>query len=410
MLDVLEVDLLTPENLRNPHPLLGRMRDEMPIYHVQHMELGSYPWMLTRYEDSINLLNDDRFTKDYVRIPNQQKRTGERSNEDYMMEAAAAINRHILTLDPPDHTRLRALIHKAFTPNMIRSLETRIQAITDGLIDRMLEKGEVDFISDFAFPLPVTVIAELLGIPHEDQAKFREWSQAIIMGGSRGADFDAVGVAALEFIMYFHEQFDARRETPREDLLTALVQAEEAGDKLDPQELISMVFLLLVAGHETTVNLLGNGMLALLQHPDQKQLLAEHPELSKTAVDELLRFDGPVGVSTMRWALEDVEYYGVTIPAGAMVVASLLGANRDPEMFANPDTLDITRSPNKHIAFGNGIHYCVGAPLARMEGAIAFNTLLRRVPNLALTVDVDELEWNPTILLHGMKHMPVSVR
>ena len=150
-------------------------------------------------------------------------------------------------------------------------------------------------------------------------------------------------------------------------------------------------------------------MLALLQHPDQKQLLAAHPELSKTAVDELLRYDGPVGVSTMRWALEDVEYYGVTIPAGEMVVASLLAANRDPAMFANPDALDITRSPNKHIAFGNGIHYCVGAPLARMEGTIAFNTLLRRAPNLALTVDVDELEWNPTILLHGVKHMPVSV-
>ena len=242
MTEQIEVDFLSPDLLRNPHPTLARMRETTPIYHVQHMELGSYPWMLTRYEDSINLLNDDHFTKDYARIPNQPERTGERTNEDYMMEAAAAINRHMLTLDPPDHTRLRALIHKAFTPNMIRSLETRIQAITDGLIDGMQAKGQVDFISEFAFPLPVTVIAELLGIPHEDQAKFREWSQAIIMGASRGADFDAVGVAALEFIMYFHEQFDARRAKPKEDLLTALVQAEEAGDKLDPQELISMVF------------------------------------------------------------------------------------------------------------------------------------------------------------------------
>lgn len=405
MLERQEVDFLAPDVLRNPHPTLARMREEMPIYHVQHMELGSYPWLVTRYQDGIDLLNDERFTKDYARIPNK----GEPTERDMMMEAAASINRHMLTLDPPDHTRLRGLIHKAFTPNMIRALEGRIQAITDELIDRMLAKGQFNFISEFAFPLPVTVIAELLGIPQEDQLKFREWSQAIIMGGSTGADMDKVGVAALEFIMYFHEKFDERRAEPKDDLITALVQAEDAGEKLDQQELISMVFLLLVAGHETTVNLLGNGMLALLQHPDQKRLLAERPELIKTAVEELLRYDGPVGVSTMRWALEDVDYYGVTIPAGEMVVASLLAANRDPAMFANPDALDITRNPNKHIAFGNGIHYCVGAPLARMEGAIAFNTLLRRIPNLALTVDVDELEWNPTILLHGMKAMPVTV-
>ena len=408
MLEKLEVDFLAPELLRNPHPTLARMRESAPIYHVQHMEFGAYPWLVTRYEDSINLLNDERFTKDDARIPRKGER-GSLSPDDYMMEAAGAINRHMLTLDPPDHTRLRGLIHKAFTPNMIRALEVRIQAITDTLIDGMLEKGQFDFIREFAFPLPVTVIAELLGIPHEDHDKFRNWSQTIIMGGTRGADFDAVGIAALEFIMYFHEQFDARRAEPKDDLITALVQAEEAGDKLDQQELISMVFLLLVAGHETTVNLLGNGMLALLQHPDQKKLLAEHPELSKTAVDELLRYDGPVGVSTMRWALEDVDYYGVTIPAGEMVVASLLAANRDPEMFANPDGLDITRSPNKHIAFGNGIHYCVGAPLARMEGSIAFNTLLRRLPRMELTVDADALEWNPTILLHGMKSMSVKV-
>lgn len=408
MLERLEFDFLAPEILRNPHPTLARMREVAPIYHLQHMEFGSYPWVVTRYEDSIKLLNDERFTKDDARIPRQGQPSGELSADDLMMQGAAAINRHMLTLDPPDHTRLRGLIHKAFTPNMIRALEGRIQEISDGLIDTMIEKGGGDFIQDFAFPLPVTVIAELLGIPREDRDKFREWSQAIIMGGSRGADYEKVGIAALEFIMYFHEKFDERRAEPQDDLITALVQAEEAGDKLDPQELISMVFLLLVAGHETTVNLLGNGMLALMQHPAERNRLAQHPELIRTAIEELLRYDGPVGVSTMRWALEDVEYYGEIIPAGEMVVASLLSANRDPAMFANPDGLDITRNPNKHIAFGNGIHYCVGAPLARMEGAIAFNTLLRRLPKLELTADVDALEWNPTILLHGMKTMPVT--
>jgi cytochrome P450 PksS len=409
MLEQLEVDFLAPDILRNPHPTLARMREIAPIYHIQHKEFGSYPWLVTRYSDSIQLLNDERFTKDDMRIPGRGEPDHELTPDEMMMAAAGAINRHMLTLDPPDHTRLRGLIHKAFTPNMIRALETRIQEITNELIDRMQEKGQFDFIREFAFPLPVTVIAELLGVPKEDQLKFGEWSRAIIMGGTRGADLEKVGAAALEFIMYFHEKFDERRENPQDDLITALVQAEEAGEKLDQQELISMVFLLLVAGHETTVNLLSNGMLALMQHPDQKQLLAEQPGLIKTAVDELLRYDGPIGVSTMRWALEDVEYYGVTIPAGSMVVASLLSANRDPEMFVNPDGLDITRNPNKHIAFGNGIHYCVGAPLARMEGAIAFNTLLRRVPNLALTVGVDELLWNPTILLHGMQSMPVRV-
>ncbi len=406
MLEQQEIDLLAPEVLRNPHPTLARLREEAPIYRIQHVEMGGRPWLLTRYDDAISLLNDERFTKDYARIPG---RAEGRSGDDYMMQAAASINRHMLTLDPPDHTRLRALIHKAFTPRMIRQMEARIAEISNRLIDAMLKQDQIDLIADFAFPLPVTVIAELLGVPHEDRAKFRRWSQTIILGGSSGSDMEAVGAAAIEFIMYFHEKFDQRRAEPQDDLITALVQAEEAGDKLDPQELISMVFLLLVAGHETTVNLLGNGTLALLQHPDQLLLLRENPELVRSAVEELLRFDGPVGVSTMRWAMEEVDYYGQTVHAGDMVVASLLGVNRDPAAFDQPDLLDITRNPNKHLAFGNGIHYCVGAPLARLEGAVAFNLLLERLPNLALAVDADDLEWNHTILLHGVKSMPVTI-
>ena len=406
MLEKLEVDLLAPDVLRNPHPTLAKLRAEAPIYHVQHREMAAYPWLLTRYDDTINLLNDERFTKDFARIPSDNR---DKSREDSMMAAAAAINRHMLTLDPPDHTRLRALIHKAFTPKMIREFEVRIQEITNSLIDGMLAKDQVDFIADFAVPLPVVVIAEMLGIPAEDQPKFRRWSQTIVLGGSSSSDLENVGAAAIEFIMYFVEKFDERRAEPKDDLITALVQAEEAGDKLDQQELISMVFLLLVAGHETTVNLLGNGTLALLQNPAQKQQLLEHPELARTAVDELLRYDGPIGVSTMRWALEDVEIHGQKIPAGEMVVGSLLGANRDPSMFANANGLDLARNPNKHLAFGNGIHYCVGAPLARLEGSIAFPTLLKRLPNLSLAVDVEQLEWSQTILLHGMKAMPVTL-
>jgi len=207
--------------------------------------------------------------------------------------------------------------------------------------------------------------------------------------------------------MYFHDLFDRRRAEPTNDLISGLVQAEEAGDKLDQQELISMVFLLLLAGHETTINLLGNGMLALLGHPDQLQKLKDHPELVESAVEEMLRYDGPVSTTSMRWALEDLVIRGQPIQAGELVLPSLLAANRDLEAFENPDEFDITREPNRHIAFGNGIHYCVGAPLARLEANIAFPTLLARLPNITLDTDPTTIEWNPSLLLHGMKAMPV---
>ena len=385
MLENLEFDLLAPDVLRNPYPTLAKMREVTPLYRIQHREFGGHPWMLTRYEDTMTVLNDPRFTKNASRFSGW-----DRKNLELDGTGCGGDQPPLLTLDPPDHTRLRALIHKAFTPKMIREFQTRIQEITNDLIDRMLEKGQFDFMTEFAVPLPVVVISEMLGIPKEDQERFRYWSQTIVLGGSNaGGDMEKVTAAAFDFIIYFVQKFEERRAEPKDDLITALVQAEEAGDKLDPQELISMVFLLLVAGHETTVNLLGNGTLALMQHPDQAQKLRENPELAKTAVEELLRFDGPIGISTMRWALEEMEFYGQVISTGELVAGSLLGANRDPRVFQNPDTLDITRNPNKHVAFGNGIHYCVGAPLARLEGAIAFTTLVQRLPNLALTVDVE---------------------
>ncbi len=399
--NVRQFDLLSPEARRNPHPVYTRMRTEAPVYRLQHVEMGEHPWLLTRYADCVDLLKDDRFTKDHRRRPNFSFR-------DRGMEAAAMINRHMLTVDPPDHTRLRGLVHKAFTPRMINEMSGRIQAITDDLINQFQHQHSMDFIKDFAFPLPVTVIAELLGVPAADRDKFREWSQTIVIEGVKGTNPDKVATMALEFMMYFHNMFDLRRAEPQDDLISGLVQVEDAGDKLEPQELISMVFLLLVAGHETTVNLIGNGTLTLLNHPDQMQLLRDDPTLIKTAVEEMLRYEGPVGASTMRWAMEDVELRGQVIPAGDMVLASLLAADRDPAVFENPDMFDITRQNNKHIAFGSGIHYCLGAPLARLEGAIAINSLLRRLPNLKLAVDPDELEWTDTVLLHGLRAMPVT--
>ncbi|MBZ0282001.1 MAG: cytochrome P450 [Anaerolineae bacterium] len=396
-------DLRSPTALRNLHPILTQMRQENPVYKITHLEMGSYPWVLTRYDDCVNLLKDERFTKDMLRRPGVENM----DPKNPMVQASMTINRHMLTVDPPDHTLLRSLVHKAFTPRMIRELNGRVQQIADDLINRVQGQGEMDFMHDFAVPLPITVIAELLGIPIADQERFRGWTQTIVVEGVSRAGTERVSTAMLEFIMYFHQLFDERRAAPREDLISGLLQVEEAGDKLSSQELVSMVFLLLVAGHETTVNLLGNGLLALLTHPDQMQKLQTHPALMESAIEEMLRFDGPIGLSTMRWALEELEFHGKTIRAGEMVVASLLAANRDPAVFESPDTFDITRQPNRHIAFGHGIHYCLGAPLARMEGAVAFSTVLSRLPNLRLNIDPNAIQWNETLLLHSMKSLPV---
>ena len=397
--------LFTPDALRNPHPILAQMREEAPLYRLNRIEMTSVPWLMTRYEDCVKLTKDERFTKDMLRQPGVHNA----DPNDMMMQAAASINRHMLTVDPPDHTRLRNLVHRAFTPRMIREMGGRVQQIADRLIDEMQGKSQIDLIADYTFPLPITVIAELLGIPASDRVKFREWTQVIIVDGTRGVNGEGIATAAIEFIMYFHQLFDERRAHPQDDLITGLLQVEEAGDKLDSQELISMVFLLLAAGHETTVNLLANGTLDLLKNPDQLKLLRENPALMDSAVEEMLRYNGPVGATTMRWALEDVEMHGQVIPAGDMVLASLLGADRDPAVFQNPDVFDITRDPNPHIAFGHGIHYCLGAPLARLEGKIAFTTMLARLPNLSLAVKPEQIDWNETILLHSMKALPVNI-
>jgi len=395
-------NLMLPEVLANPHPTYHQMRAESPVCYVFDAEQKTPVWLLTRYDDCAEFLKDNsNFYKDFA------KHNRGEGDDDAVANAAAVINRHMLTVDPPDHTRLRAIVHKAFTPRIIDSLGPRIQQIADDLLTKMAETDEADLIMSYAFPLPVTVIAELLGIPAEDRDRFRNWSQTIIFNSLRGEDLDAVGVAVLEFIMYFHTMFEERRAHPGDDLITGLLAAEEAGDKLDQQELISMIFLLLVAGHETTVNLIGNGTLALLQNPDQMSKLREDPSLIRTAVEEMLRYGSPVGQTSMRWAAHDFELHGAQIKQGDMVLAALIAANRDPAEFPDPDRFDITRTPNRHMAFGNGIHYCLGAPLARLEGAIATNSLLKRFPNLELAVPAESLEWTPSLLLHGLRALPV---
>jgi cytochrome P450 PksS len=389
------------EARRNPQAVYAKMRADDPIYAGIGPMTGRTFWFFTRYEDVVAALKDPRFGKDPRRLPDNLARMHMDPDMDPVF---AAIDRHLLNLDVPDHTRLRRLVHKAFTPKAIDALRPRIQEIADSLLDAMQTSDHADLIESFAFPLPVTVIAELLGIPAQDQDMFRKWTKALLFEASE-QDSRA---AAMEFGMYMNEQIELRQTNPTADILSNLVHVEEQGDSLDRMELLAMIFLLLVAGHETTVNLIGNGILALLEHPDQLALLRANPQMIGTAVEEILRYNGPVETPTQRIAMEDVEWQGHHIKQGDLVVPALLAANHDPAVFENPEKFDITRTENPHIAFGFGVHFCLGAPLARMEGIIAINALLARLPNLRLNADPNTLEWSDQLLLRGVKALPVA--
>jgi cytochrome P450 len=317
----------------------------------------------------------------------------------------------MLDRDPPDHTRLRGLVSKAFTPRVVEALRPHIQTIVDGLLDRVRGAGKMDLVEDFAYPLPVIVICEMLGVPLEDRERFKTWGLDIARGLDAiwlppDSDVARRSVAARhELAEYFRDLIGRRRTEPRADLLSGLIAAEEAGDKLSEEELLATCILLLVAGHETTVNLIGNGTLALLRNPDQLERLRRQPDLIGAAVEELLRYDGPVQ-RTARIPSEDVVIGGRTIPKGEMVMPFMGAADRDPAQFPDPDRLDIARADNRHLAFGWGIHFCLGAPLARVEGQIAIGTLVRRLPDLALATE--RPEFRQSLTLRGLSSLPVS--
>jgi cytochrome P450 len=313
----------------------------------------------------------------------------------------------MMFLDPPDHTRLRSLVSQAFTPRMVESLRPRIQSLVDDLLDDVVEQGEMDVLADLAYPLPTVVICELLGVPAEDRERFKSWSadaSRLLDGYLDQAAMDKGMVAGMYLFQYFTDLVEARRKDPRDDLLTALLAAESAGDKLTHAELLSTATLLFVAGFETTMNLLGNGTLALLRNPDQLARMRDDPALVRSGVEELLRYDSPVHV-TARIAKEDVEIGGFTVREGEQAVAILGAANRDPEQFPDPDRLDVARNPNRHLAFGGGPHFCLGAALARMEGQIAFGTLLRRLPDLELVTT--EPTYRDHYVIRGLNELRV---
>lgn len=385
-------DLLDQETKRNPYAFYAQLRATEPLVYVE----GMRTWLLTTYEDALWLLKEPRLTKDMRKVARMEGSDGQIKEEMAQMP-------NMLTVDPPDHTRLRSLVSKSFTPRMIEQLRPRIQQIADELIDAVQDQGSMDLISAFAYPLPITVISEMLGIPATDRQRFRIWTQAIING------LEESQMETLQaFFEYIHTLLDMKRVHPGNDLTSSLIQVEEHGDQLCENELVSMIFLLIVAGHETTVNLLGDGTLALLQHPDQLELLRNEPALLPTAVEELLRYTSPVSLSDERWASEDIELHGKVIRKGEKVHAALISANDDPEHFSEKTTLDITRKENQHLAFGKGIHYCLGAPLARLEGQIAFGTLLRRLPGLRLDCDPAQLRWSMNAMLRGLQSLPVT--
>ena len=395
---------LDPGFRADPYALYARMRAEDPVHQAPFGR-----WVLSRYADCVAILRDPRASSDLTNSAAYQQAIEKRGG--IAPDAPLLKMRPFLILDPPDHTRLRGLVSKAFTPKVVEGLRPRIQELVDELLDAVAEQGSMEVIEDFAYPLPVTVICELLGVPPEDHGTFKEWSRHL----ARGQDPPEVlspevvkrSVDAMTLFMdYFGGLIKEHRKRPRSDLLSALIEAEDAGDKLTEDELLSTCVFLLAAGHETTVNLIGNGTLALLRHPDQLSKLRDDPSLAGSAVEELLRYDAPVQFA-MRTAREEIELAGLTIPKGAQITLLLGAANRDPEQFPHPDRLDITRADNHHIAFGFGIHFCLGAPLARVEGEIAFRTLVRRFRGLEL--QTERPEYNENIVLRGLASLPVGL-
>jgi cytochrome P450 PksS len=391
--------LVSPEFKADPFPFYARLRAGQTVCRV---EIALAPgvreaWLVTRYDDVVAVLKDPRFAKNRENA----------ARKPWLPEFVKPLERNMLDLDEPDHGRLRTLVHKAFTPAMVETLRPRIQQISDRLLDAVEPSGSMDLVRDFSLPLPLTVIVELLGIPAQDQDRFQVWSKAALRPPTRVNTLLAMP-SLWAFMRYLRRLFRELRVTPREGLLTALVQVEEAGDRLSEDELLAMAVLLVIAGHETTVNLIASGTLALLEHPEQMERLRNNPALIGSAIEELLRFSNPLETTTMRFACEAVSIAGTTVPRGALVLAVLASANRDEKQFDHADDLNLSRENNRHVAFGLGAHFCLGAPLARIEGQIAINTLLRRLPRLQLAVPVKALRWRATPVLRGLEALPVK--
>ncbi|MFC8824717.1 cytochrome P450 [Streptomyces sp. NPDC057137] len=400
-------ELFTWEFATDPYPAYAWLREHAPV-HRTRLPSGVDAWLVTRYVDAKRALADPRLSKNPVHHAEQAHAKGKTGIPG---ERGAELMTHLLNIDPPDHTRLRRLVSQAFTPRRVAEFAPRVQELTDGLIDAFAAKGEADLIHDFAFPLPIYAICDLLGVPREDQDDFRDWAGMMIRhgGGPRGG----VARSVKKMRAYLAELIHRKRDDPGDDLISGLIRASDDGEHLTENEAAAMAFILLFAGFETTVNLVGNGVYALLRNPDQRERLqrsldAGETGLLATGIEELLRYDGPVELATWRYATEPVQLGGQSVAVGDPVLVVLAAADRDPDRFEDPDRLDLSRSDNKHLGYGHGIHYCLGAPLARLEGQAALGTLLTRLPDLRLAVDPSDLRWRGGLIMRGLRTLPVQ--
>ncbi|MGD7044929.1 cytochrome P450 family protein [Jeotgalibacillus proteolyticus] len=377
-----------------------QLRKTDPVY-AMNQQNGQTSWMITKYDQVKELLKSPNFIKDQSKIFVTPAAEGDEG------KIIRIFRNMMLDADPPDHTRLRKLVQPFFNPKTIKALEPRMQAIANDLITELkTQDGPVDLITHFAFPLPIIVISEMLGVPTKDRHKFRKWSNTILAASDNLTTNFAEDVE--DFIAYLSRLFEERKEQPQDDLISKLLQAEEEGEKLNRDELYSMIVLLIIAGHETTVNLIANTMYALFEHPDQLKAVQKDHSLIEPAIEEGLRFYSPVDFSTARWSEKDMEFHGKTFKRGDFVLASLSSANRDEEKFTDANTFDITRNPSAHVAFGFGIHFCLGAPLARLEGKIALESLLTAFPSIRMASQ-EQPQWINQFLLRGLKELNVQL-
>lgn len=398
--------LFGPGFFEDPYPTYHALRTSDPVLWDANIEA----WVLTRYADVAAALSDPRLLRgstpeQEAALPAQLAANG----QDALLPLHRLLSQMMLFSDPPKHTRLRALATKAFTPRVVEAMRPHIQAVVDDLLDAVQPTGRMNVVRDLAYPLPVIIICELLGLPREERDQFKRWSGDIIAFAARTSESDELAQQALrsarEALSYFGELAARLRANPRDDLMSALVAAEEQGDRLSTEELLANAILLLMNGHETTTDAIGNGLLALLRHPDQLQHLRDEPALIGGAVEEFLRYDGSVQLRGLD-AAHDFELGGKQIRAGQTVLLALGGANRDPAQFPEPDRLEITRRENRHLEFGHGMHFCIAAALARAEIQIAIGTILRRLPNVQLATE--QLEWRTGTIFRGLTALPVA--
>ncbi|MEU8569326.1 cytochrome P450 [Streptomyces pathocidini] len=412
-------DLFTWEFATDPYPAYAWLREHSPVHRTE-LPSGVEAWLVTRYADARQALADQRLSKNPA---HHSEAAHGKGKVGIPGERGANLMTHLLNIDPPDHTRLRRLVAKAFTPRRVAEFAPRVQELTDRLIDGFAGRGEADLIHEFAFPLPIYAICDLLGVPAEDQDDFRDWAGNMLRhpggrppgpgGGQAGGPRGGVARSVKKMRAYLADLIHRKRADLGDDLISGLIRASDHGEHLTESEAAAMAFILLFAGFETTVNLIGNGTYALLRDPGQRHrlqqaLAAGDTALLATGVEELLRYDGPVELATWRFATEPVTIGGQRIAAGDPVLVVLAAADRDPERFADPDALDLSRRDNQHLGYGHGIHYCLGAPLARLEGQTALATLLTRLPDLRLAAEPTDLRWRGGLIMRGLRTLPVE--